>query len=180
MELTLTSLAANWPDPLPAGTLGHPYSVTLSASGGVAPYSYAAAPLPAGLSMVAGFISGTPSALGTTAVTASVTDSQTGTIMNPTKATWIEPTNPDGSPIGSGEITGYSLGIRPSTGTAGTYPTLVPVTGATTLTVPLPVLAAGSYVASIQAVGPTNGPWSLEVAFSIVEIPGAPTGFTIS
>ena len=184
MELILTSLTANWPDPIPTqGTVGKPYSYTLTASGGTPPYSFTitSGSLPAGLILNTGVISGTPTVVAASqAVTFSVTDSQQGTVMNPTKATWIEPTNPDGTAIASGEITGYTLGIRPSSGTAGTYPTTVPVTGATTLTVALPALVSGSYMASVQAIGPNISAWSAEVPFTISEVPNAPTGLTVS
>ncbi|MCB1225566.1 MAG: putative Ig domain-containing protein, partial [Verrucomicrobiales bacterium] len=57
------------PDPLPDAVLGTPYSATISASNGVAPYTYileAGPPLPNGLSLnlTTGVISGTPTAPG--------------------------------------------------------------------------------------------------------------------
>lgn len=100
--------------------------------------------------------------------------------MNPTKASWNTPTNPDGTPIAAGEITGYTLGIRLASGTAGTYATTVPVSGAATLSVALPALVGGSYMAAVQAVGPNLSQWSTEVAFTITEVPNAPTGLTVS
>lgn len=62
---TITPLTALWPDPLPAGTVGTAYSFTLTATGGVPPYSFvttAGFTLPAGLSLNSstGVISGTP------------------------------------------------------------------------------------------------------------------------
>src|SRR5271168_2305986 len=121
MELTLTSLTALWPDPLPSGAVGIPYSYPLTASGAVLPESFASGALPAGLSLNGSIISGVPTVATPVgqpfAVTLSVTDSSTGTVMNPSKAVWIEPTNPDGTAIATGEITGYTLGIRLSTGT---------------------------------------------------------------
>ena len=68
--------------PLPTAVINVPYSVTLTAAGGVQPYSWAMASgtLPPGLSIsTAGVISGTPTALGTTAFKVQVTDSQTPT-----------------------------------------------------------------------------------------------------
>ncbi len=64
--------------PTAAGTVGTPFSFTITASG--APTSYAASPLPAGLSVVAatGVITGTPTAAGTTSVVLSATNG-TGT-----------------------------------------------------------------------------------------------------
>jgi len=68
--------------PLPAAVINVPYSVTLTATGGVPPYTWAMASgtLPPGLSIsTAGVISGTPTALGTTSFKVQVTDSQTPT-----------------------------------------------------------------------------------------------------
>ena len=72
--LTVTTTA------LPAATAGVPYSATLAATGGVAPYSWSipVGSLPAGLTLHAatGVISGTPKAGGTFTFTAAVTDSE--------------------------------------------------------------------------------------------------------
>lgn len=70
------------PSSLPAGALGVSYSQTVSASGGVTPYSYAvtAGALPAGLSFstATGAISGSPTAAGTFNFTITATDSAGG------------------------------------------------------------------------------------------------------
>jgi putative Ig domain-containing protein len=71
------------------GTVGTPVSsVTLSASGGTAPYTWTATGLPTGLTIGSstGTISGTPSAAGTFTVTATAHDSGTGT--GSTTFTW--------------------------------------------------------------------------------------------
>jgi hypothetical protein len=63
---------------LPNGTVGSPYSQSLFASGGTAPYSWAvtSGALPPGLTLSSsGIISGTPTAAGTFTVGATVTDS---------------------------------------------------------------------------------------------------------
>ena len=64
---------------LPAASTGQPYSVTLAASGGVAPYTWSvtSGSLPGGLSLDSstGLISGTPTASGTYGFTVAVTDS---------------------------------------------------------------------------------------------------------
>ncbi|MDQ2837199.1 MAG: putative Ig domain-containing protein [Actinomycetota bacterium] len=59
------------------GTVGTPVSLTLSASGGTAPYTWTVTGLPTGLSIgsTTGTISGTPSAAGTFSVTATAHDS---------------------------------------------------------------------------------------------------------
>ncbi|MFN7974255.1 MAG: putative Ig domain-containing protein [Acidobacteriota bacterium] len=64
--------------PLPNGTVGVPYSVTISASGGTAPYTFAVTggALPAGLALngATGVISGTPTTAGTSNFTVTATD----------------------------------------------------------------------------------------------------------
>ncbi|MFN7973918.1 MAG: putative Ig domain-containing protein [Acidobacteriota bacterium] len=66
------------PATLPGGTLGVPYSQTITASGGTAPYTFAvtAGALPPGLNLAAGgVLSGTPTTLGAYAFTVTATDS---------------------------------------------------------------------------------------------------------
>ena len=64
---------------LPGAIAGVPYSATLAASGGVAPYTWslASGSLPAGLTLdpSTGTIAGTPAAPGTSTFTVTVTDS---------------------------------------------------------------------------------------------------------
>jgi hypothetical protein len=60
---------------LPDGTVGSPYSQTLVASGGIAPYLWVAGPLPPGLALSQnGTLSGTPTAAATYALSLSVVD----------------------------------------------------------------------------------------------------------
>ncbi|WP_354687682.1 putative Ig domain-containing protein [Cupriavidus necator] len=70
------------PASLPAPTVGTLYSQTFTASGGIAPYTFAvsAGTLPAGLSLNAatGILSGTPTAAGSHTFTVRVSDSSTG------------------------------------------------------------------------------------------------------
>jgi hypothetical protein len=102
-------------------------------------------------------------------------------MANPTKFSWTDPTvNTDGTAITAGEITGFQIGVRPSTGTAGTYPTLIPVSGATTTSAPVPTLAAGTYAAAIMTIGPNDSAWSTEQTFTITEVPTPPSGFSIA
>jgi hypothetical protein len=64
---------------LPAGTVGSSYSATLTAAGGITPYTWAVITesLPAGLSLntSTGAITGTPSASGISGLAVLVTDS---------------------------------------------------------------------------------------------------------
>lgn len=60
---------------LPNGTVGTAYSASLAATGGLAPYTWSANGLPAGLSMSGGVISGTPTTAGIYSVSAQATDS---------------------------------------------------------------------------------------------------------
>ena len=104
-------------------------------------------------------------------------------MANPTKFSWTDPTlNTDGSVIIAGEITGYSVGI----GTAsGKYTISVPVSGAAAaselLSQIVPALAAGSYFAAVQTVGPTSSAYSNEITFTIAPaVPNPPTSFTVA
>jgi hypothetical protein len=105
-------------------------------------------------------------------------------MANPVTFKWSIPTtNTDGSAVTAGEITGFNLGVRPSTGTAGTYPILTAISSATATSEPLAslstILVAGSYAAAIQTTGPTNSAFSTEITFTIAApVPTAPTGFS--
>lgn len=84
-DVTLTALGATVlaPGTLPAMTVGAPYSVTFSVSGGIAPYTLAvtAGSLPAGLTLdgTTGELSGMPTTAGTFSFTVAATDSLGGT-----------------------------------------------------------------------------------------------------
>ena len=73
--LTITTPAA-----LPGGTAGQAYSITLQATGGVAPYIWSMATgstLPVGMTLTAaGVLSGTPTTAGSYTFTIVVTDSK--------------------------------------------------------------------------------------------------------
>ncbi len=75
----LSPITITTPSPLQSGTVGVPYSVTLAATGGTAPYTWsrASGELPPGLELneATGEISGTPTAAGTFGFTIRVTDS---------------------------------------------------------------------------------------------------------
>lgn len=109
----------------------------------------------------------------------------------PTQVSWTDATtNIDGSAIGSGEVTGYTVGVRSTTvsgSVAGTYPytASAPATATSDLLSALtPVLPPDTYVAAVMSTGPTNSAWSTESSpFSIAAappVPNAPTGVTVS
>jgi hypothetical protein len=80
MTIVALNLSITTPSPLPGGIAGVPYSATVTATGGTAPYTWAASGLPSGLGMnAAGQIVGTPLGLSTSTVTVTVTDSTTPT-----------------------------------------------------------------------------------------------------
>lgn len=72
------ALTALWTDPLSSGIVGTAYSYTLTASGGIPPYTFSqtSGTLPGGLSLTGAVISGTPTTpVSADAVTFAVTDS---------------------------------------------------------------------------------------------------------
>ncbi|MEB2362287.1 MAG: putative Ig domain-containing protein [Bryobacteraceae bacterium] len=66
------------PGTLPAGTAGSAYSTTLSASGGIAPYTWSVSGLPSGLNAdpASGVVSGTPSVIGSFPLTVTAQDAR--------------------------------------------------------------------------------------------------------
>ena len=80
--------------PLPPGIVGSPYSQSLAATGGTAPYTWSVASgqLPSGLALASdGTISGTPTTAGTTTFTVRVTGSDTGTATKEVTVAIIAP-----------------------------------------------------------------------------------------
>jgi hypothetical protein len=120
------------------------------------------------------------------------------TVFTPLKVgfTWVDPVaNSDGSALYAGELTGYTLGIRPD-GSApvnvntGTYPLLVlipsPVATAESKAALLAALSSvppGNYWGSIRAES-LNGPsaWAAEDPFALLSTaaPVPPTGFMVA
>lgn len=80
-NISITSiLTVTTTSPLPNGALGVAYSQTLQATGGIAPYTWSATGLPAGLTLAptTGILSGTPTAGGTSTISVTVTDAANG------------------------------------------------------------------------------------------------------
>jgi len=90
LSITINAALAITTSTLPGDTIGVAYNQTLTAAGGVAPYTWVvqSGSLPAGLSLnaPAGAITGTPSATGTSSFTARATDNVSATA---TKAFFI-------------------------------------------------------------------------------------------
>ena len=101
------------PTSLPLGTVGTPYSQALTATGGAAPYTFTAGPLPAGVTLSpSGALSGTPTVATSIYVTLTATDTHgcPGTLVipmtiQPTPPP-IVPTPPPSQPPGSQRILG--------------------------------------------------------------------------
>jgi hypothetical protein len=83
LTLLISDLAITTASPLPNGTVGVAYSQALAASGGTGPYTFSlqSGSLPAGLNLVNGVITGTPTAAGTSNFTVQVTDN-VGTVVS--------------------------------------------------------------------------------------------------
>jgi sugar lactone lactonase YvrE len=151
------------PATLTAATAGTAYSATLTASGGVSPYTYmvTSGALPAGITLTGGVLAGTPTAIGTFNFTVAATDSSPapgpymGTAMytltvNPGVATTFSFTTSGATTatVAAGAAALYNFSLSPSS--AGIYPGTVSfaVTG-------LPASAATSF--GPFTVAPTNG-----------------------
>jgi len=121
------------------------------------------------------------------------------TVTNPTQVSWQDPTtNVDGSPIATGEVTGYEVGVRDTTAAgsvAGTYPWDIraPATATSELfSVLTPSLPTGKLLAvsvrantaGVDASGnPVNSAWANEATFTLptpAPVPNAPASVAVS
>jgi hypothetical protein len=119
-----TGLAIATPPTLPSGSVGVPYSVTLTAAGGTGPYLWlvTSGSLPSGLTLgsATGLISGTPVSAGTVTFAVSVTDStslRTTQQFNLTIGSGLVITTPPQLPAGATGST-YSQTLSATGGTA--------------------------------------------------------------
>lgn len=151
------------PSSLPAATVGTAYSQTVTASGGVAPYTYTitAGSLPTGLSLAAstGVISGTPTTASTYSFTVTATDSIANTgaraysivVSNayPTLTSIIASTGASGGTnftpglgsVGSTTLTVYGLpllspGVCDTVSTSGYFNLPVTIVSSSSITIP--------------------------------------------
>lgn len=138
---------------LTSGTVGVAYNQSFSASGGTAPYSYAATGLPTGLSLNAmtGTLSGTPVAVGAASFTIQVTDSSNGT----------------SGPVSTSQA--YTLNVAAPTVTVGPASLPNPTAGAA-----FSQALTGSGGAAPYSFAVTNG--ALPAGLSINPATGAITG----
>jgi hypothetical protein len=172
---------------LPNGTVGAPYSATIAASGGTAPYSCSiTGTLPAGLTLTGCTVSGTPTTAGSSPIVVKVTDSGSPAqnasmnetiVINPAPLT-ITDTLPNGT-VGSG----YSATITASGGTqpyscsiTGTLPAGLILTGCTISGTPT---TAGSTTVTVT-VTDSGSPQQTASQSETIVINPAPLSLTTS
>jgi hypothetical protein len=147
------------------GTQNIAYSVTLTATGGTAPYSWSitVGTLPSGLTLASstGVISGTPSATGTSNFTVQVSDSNSQTA---TKSLSITINSSSGGGIGliqQNAVQGTSVGSLsvafPTGNTAGNLILAFVRMSTTTQTVTLKDSAGNTYVEAVAQVQSSDG-----------------------
>ncbi len=110
--------------PLPNGSAGSPYSASLVATGGTAPYvwSIAAGSLPAGLSLSAtGAIDGTPTTAGETSFSVLVTDASPGAVKTASTTVSINVVSLATATVTSDNWSGYFETGGPFTSITGTF-----------------------------------------------------------
>jgi uncharacterized protein YhjY with autotransporter beta-barrel domain len=187
------------PATVPGGTVAAAYSQTLTASGGVAPYSFAvtAGALPAGVTLApGGTLSGTPTAGGSFNFTATATDSSPfpGPFSGSQAYTLViaPPTiSLPAAPLPGGTLGApYSAGITPASGgtapysyavTAGALPGGLAVNSSTGAITGSPA-ALGTFNFSITATDSSTGtgPYTATRAYSIVVIDVPPVANPVS
>lgn len=187
------------PETLAAGTVAVPYSQTVSASAGIAPYTFAitSGSLPAGITLNpgTGVLSGTPTAQVNANFTVTATDSSTGSgpvtgsrsytlIINAPTIT-LPPTTLAGGVVG----TAYSAALNGASG--GTAPYSYAVTTGT-LPAGLSLSAAGVISGTPTAIGNVNftvtatdssgapGPYTASQTYSLAVVVAPPVANAVS
>ncbi|WP_295515122.1 autotransporter domain-containing protein [uncultured Pseudomonas sp.] len=123
---------------LPAASVGSAYRQVFSATGGVSPYSFSAAGLPAGLSLDAssGSLSGTPTSMGSTSFSITVTDAS-GTRASASYSLTTSGVSPKAADTTIAVAAGQSVSLDLSAGATGG-----PFTSATLLDTPAQALGS--------------------------------------
>jgi len=177
------------PSPLPTGMEGVPYSQTVTAAGGVQPYTWAvtAGALPSGLSLDAntGEISGTPTVAGSYHFTVTVTDADSETASKDFDLLIAEPLEiTTGSPLPQGKRgVAYSQtitatgGVAPYTWavTAGSLPSGLSVNGATGVLSGTPT-DAGDFNFTVEVTDANSMTATKAFALHVVDAPMITTG----
>jgi hypothetical protein len=166
---------------LPNAALNSTYSANLNASGGTAPYTFSATGLPGGLSISgAGAITGTPTALGTFTVTATVTDS-TGAKSSANLSLTVAPA---GLKITTTGVSQPTLGQTFSVGFGATGGTPPYTWSATGLPSGVTISATGTLSGTLSSMTPSSitvtvtdaaGTQSTETLTLSAALPAAPT-----
>ena len=170
---------------LPNGTVGTPYSATIGATGGTAPYTCSiTGTLPAGLILNGCTISGIPTTAGSSTITVTVTDSgnpaqsasTTETItVNPAPLSLTNSTLPDGTVgVPYSATIGVNGGTSPynCTITAGTLPAGLSITGCSVSGTPT---TAGSSTVTVKVTDSGNPAQTISGPETIVIDPAALT-----
>jgi hypothetical protein len=180
------------PASLPAGQVGAAYAQTISGTGGKAPYrvSLASGTLPPGLMLSpAGLLSGTPTAVGSFTFSVSVLDANncqaigTYTVAITNAIPVIAALTPPAVIIGTGALTltvdgsGFLSGASVFFNGSARSTTFVSATRLMAAITAADVAAAGSYPITVVDPGPTP---STPLAFTVCNLPGAPTGLLIA
>lgn len=152
-----TSALTVSPASLPTPVIGQSYSATLSASGGIAPYTFSVTGLPPGLTFNTNTISGTPTGTGSFVIAVNVTDSTTPTALTGTEdytVTIAEPVLTAAPPPAAAVNAAYSYQLSISGGTPP-YSNYQLVAGHG-LPVGLSLSSSGLITGTPTAVGTTN------------------------
>lgn len=158
------ALAVTTASPLPPGIQGTPYTQTITATGGVAPYTFSLAPgsaLPAGLSLSsAGVLSGTPSGSGTSTFTVDAADSATpADTASKALSLTVSPPSPTVSITTASPLPDATVGIpytQSILASGGTRPYTFSVTKGSTLPAGLALSSAGVLSGTPSAAGTSS------------------------
>ncbi len=178
--------------PLPNGQVGIPYSKTLTASGGVTPYTWTwvSGSLPDGLSFVSGAITGTPTtAGGPFTITIGMTDSMGGGATGDFSITiFTSPVITTNSPLSTGEAgKSYSQTLSVAGGTAaytwtvlsGTLPANLSLNASTGAIMGTPFTASGPNIITFKVTDSFNVVATKDLSITVVAAPVITTASTL-